>query len=546
MSRTALKTYSPYILMTAAIMLPLLAPGYILTLDMVFTPELRMPDAISNDWLWHTFLHVLNVVIPSQILQKLILVSIPLLAGIGMHRLVEYIRSQSTALQKLGPAEQWAVYSAGVFYAANPFTYSRFMAGQYAVLLGYALVPFFAKALLSFIIAPSKRAIRTVVLYALVISIISIHTLGSLAIITVVCAGVALWSQRHNLNIIKQYVPLAAAGALIFILASSYWLLPLTVGQGNTAHTIQQFDASHTAAFATVGGTELARIVNVLNLHGFWLEPYGRYLIPQQEAGWGTLRLLLWIVVGGGLIVCWRRARSVAVAVGLIGLIAVVLATGVPASLLTALGYREPHKFAGLVAGVFAVALAFGGLWLLNRAKQKSESLYTLVASGLLLVVILFTPTMYWGFGRQLTPRHYPADWFTLNQRLNAEPGTFQTLFLPWHQYMSFNFAGRVIANPAQRFFDRPMLVSTDPELGHIKPDEQDKSIAQLLHRAQTGKTTDIGSELAKRNIGYVVVAKEFDYQRYTYIDDQKHLTLVWDSPTIRLYRNAAFQEGDR
>jgi hypothetical protein len=90
-----MKKYAPYILITAAVMLPLLLPGYILTLDMVFTPELRLPGSVGNDYLWHALLHLLDLLLPSQLIQKAILLSIPLLAAIGMHRLLEYLVSSA-------------------------------------------------------------------------------------------------------------------------------------------------------------------------------------------------------------------------------------------------------------------------------------------------------------------------------------------------------------------------------------------------------------------------------------------------------------------
>ncbi|HET8671326.1 MAG TPA: hypothetical protein VFM05_12085, partial [Candidatus Saccharimonadales bacterium] len=223
--------YVPYVLVTAAIMLPLLPPGYILTLDLVFTPSLRMPSEIGSDYLWYALLHFLDVILPSQLIEKVILVSIPLLASVGMHRLLVHVpmgasltsrrlnrsgagkQSFETTDSKVGsplvsglrevseaPSKQWvlAIYAASIFYAVNPFTYSRFMAGQYAVLLGYALLPFFALALIRFLTAPSYLHTLKLTGLALVISIISIHTLGDLLLITVVALGVAIWQHKKG------------------------------------------------------------------------------------------------------------------------------------------------------------------------------------------------------------------------------------------------------------------------------------------------------------------------------------------------------------
>ena len=62
-----------YVFLALAVMLPLLLPGFILTLDMSFTPELRMPEHMSSSYLFHTALHYLNFVLPADVIQKLLL-----------------------------------------------------------------------------------------------------------------------------------------------------------------------------------------------------------------------------------------------------------------------------------------------------------------------------------------------------------------------------------------------------------------------------------------------------------------------------------------
>ena len=98
--KAAAKTYWPYAALSLAVMLPLLLPGYILTLDAVFVPHLAGPSGFSNDALWQLLLHVLNVVLPSQVIEKLIFVAIPLAASVSMHQLVGYIRQSLPSNKK--------------------------------------------------------------------------------------------------------------------------------------------------------------------------------------------------------------------------------------------------------------------------------------------------------------------------------------------------------------------------------------------------------------------------------------------------------------
>jgi hypothetical protein len=527
-------TYSPYILLTAAIMLPLLLPGYILSLDLVFTPHLRAPATLSNDWLWQNFLHYLNTLISSQCIEKTILVSIPLLAGIGMHRLITYL--------KPAPARNlswyWATYVAGLFYAANPFTYSRFMAGQYAVLLGYALLPFFVRLLLRFLDKPSRGSMLRTVLVVLLISIISIHTLGEIAVVSIFLVALALWARRSEAGQKRQYLMLGLTGIGIFVLASSYWIIPLLLGQGSTAEKIQQFGANDVLSFATAGTSKIVQLSNVLKLQGFWADEHHLYLMPQDQLiGWGTLRLILWILVGWGAVTAWRSKRGLTAALLAICAVATVAAIGFPQSLLTSFGYREPQKFVGLLAFGFAIFLAFGSARLLYIAKQHSEAVYTLTASGLILVVIVFTPTMYWGFGGQIKPHEYPPDWYRANDWLNKNASNSQSLFLPWHQYMSFRFTNRIIGSPATRFFDKSVVVSNDPELGQLgqpRNDQRKLTLANIISKPDE----TISKQLAAQHIKYVLLAKDDDYKKYRYLNNRPGLTMVWDSPTISIYRN--------
>ena len=124
---------------------------------------------------------------------------------------------------------------------------------------------------------------------------------------------------------------------------------------------------------------------------------------------------------------------------------------------------------------------------------------------------------LLWGAGGQLRSADYPASWYALNRRLDAAPGNFKTLILPWHEYLYLNFAGRTVANPAPAFFDRPVISSDDPELLGVAPlsprpadniiEGQVLSASYYLH--------DAGAQLAPLGIRYVVLLRQADWQSY-------------------------------
>ena len=542
----------PYLVYAAVALLvlgPLLGAGYILTLDMVFTPRLPLPDTVSASYLFRAALHVLNLFVPSEIIQKLVLFCILFFSGVGMHRLMQYLRPTKAEQTEY---ETWGTYIAGGLYMINPFTYSRFMAGQYSVLLGYALLPFFVRALLSFLVRPKRRSVLALSGWTVAISIVSIHTIGLVLIVAVLGTALYCWRYRRQHQQVKAITLGALATLGIVLVASSYWLVPLIQGESTTAEAVTRFGITDQQAFVTVGGSGLGRLANIIRLQGFWPEGQGLYTLPQERLpGWGLVAIGVWILVGMGGMAMWRRWKRSEVALfALSALIAAILAMGSIHGFLTDTvpffaGYREPHKFVGLVALAYALFAGQGAISLLHRYKQRSRELSANLATSLLLILpVAFTPTMLWGFTGQLRTSHYPQDWFALNDFLTQDTSDFKTIFLPWHLYSHYGFAGRLIANPAPDFFEKPMLVSDDPEFAGIKPailNPQKQRVDRELEHAD--RSDNLGERLAPVRAKYIVLAKEFDADTYGYLDYQKDLRLISETATLKLYRNEAFVE---
>jgi hypothetical protein len=111
---------------------------------------------------------------------------------------------------------------------------------------------------------------------------------------------------------------------------------------------------------------------------------------------------------------------------------------------------------------------------------------------------------------------------------------------------MRYQFAGRVIANPGDSFFDKPTLVSDDPEFGNAAPEAPDAQkqllTTRILPTAHT--STTLGRQLAPLHVKYVLLVNDFDYQKYHYLDNQTDLKLVAQTGTLKLYRNVDFKKG--
>lgn len=526
--------YITYGFLALLILGPLLLPGYVLTLDMVFVPHPPMPAEVTNTYIYDVLLHFVSLIIPGDIVQKLFLVALFFAAGFGAHHLVAYLY-KNRAL---------AAYTAGLFYVVNPFVYARFMAGQYLVLAGYALLPFFARALLVFLERPSLKTMWPALAWMLGISILSIHTIGLMALFAVVAIIVGVWRARDDRGHMLGIAKFGSLGVASFLLLSSYWLVPLALGQGTTATTIQKFDASDADAFATDGG-----MFYVAMLKGFWAEAQGLFratddILPLS----GLMQLVVWGAIGIGVWHMWRRRPHEAGVFASVALIAATLAICQPlmnwlaAHVPLFAGYREPHKFVALVALAFAVFLGFGTQWLVQKVGGFWRAA---VLGGLALVIFWNTPTMVWAGNGQLSPRQYPADWYQANQKIKGQTAT--TLFLPWHLYMPFTFTGgRTIANPAKKFFEAPVLVSDNVEFAgvtsHAAGDRQ-KIEKEILPDAPN--RTDLGAQLAPLGIQYVLFAKESDATDYDYLAKQTDLQLVFDGPSIQLYENKAYHANN-
>src|SRR3954454_18903026 len=117
------------------VLAPTLRPGYLLSYDMVFVPDLAMrsdflglgtalPRAVPFDAL----VAVLDEALSGMLLQKVVLVAALVLAGIGARRLVA---GGSTVAQ----------LAATSLYVWNPFVAERLLIGHWPVLLAYAALP---------------------------------------------------------------------------------------------------------------------------------------------------------------------------------------------------------------------------------------------------------------------------------------------------------------------------------------------------------------------------------------------------------------------
>ncbi len=538
----------PYILVAGTVMIPLLGPGFIFAPDMTFAPKLPMPDAVTPSYPFFALLHGVNFLIPATVIQKLILCTALVLPGIGMHRLTRLWHLPSVNTTEW----QWACYVSGLVYMVNPFVYSRLMTGQYLVLLGYGLLPFAVSALWRYASGPGRDTGVRLCLLILALSALSLHTLGIFAVVMVAVLLSKGYQRRQQEAWLRQLIKTTALLVVAVLGASSYWLVPALAGSGSTAQIVSNFGAADISAFA-VQGDGLGRLGNVLGLQGFWADARNLYLMPGDIfSGWIAPLILLWLLVLAGVVWLWRVHRPLVLLLGTLAVLGICLALSTSIDSLSPLiakataavpfvaAYREPQKFLMLTALAYGYFAGVGAIVIREQLRTRTLGQYIHTVTLILLLVPLATaPLLLWGCYGQFTPRSYPADWYAANNYLNTrlQPGE-TVLFLPWHLYMRFSFTDGITSNPADKFFDAPVIISDKADYrgaaSYFTSTEQKILSNSVLPRASS--TQNLSLQLRQLHIRYVILSKNFDYKAYAYLDRQSGIAKTYDSKTLRIY----------
>ena len=554
-------------MLACAVLGAALLSGYILTLDMVFTPKVHValnPLVAGNGTFRNLTLSTLNLILPGDVIEKLILLAIFTLAGLGMHRLVVGAKCAKVA-NGAGKSDGagdgapqrslWAGYAAGVLYVVNPFTYGRLMAGQYLVLAGYALMPWLVAALVRFVRRPEPATAWRLAAWTAAIGFVSLHYIGFAALAAVVAVALGAWRARRRPEELKRLALWSGGVALAVLVVNSFWLVPLALHRSAQAALISGFDDRYFLSFRTIGDHTFGQVLNTMALYGFWGDDQGWYTLPKAVFGWWwVVAAVLLGLAGLGAWKGWRSARGdsdVRLTVALVlvlGAVGLVLAQGIMGSPFAGLnswlvqhvwlyrGYREPGKFIGLMALGLAYLVGLGADWLLGRARAAQFNTDWL--PGLLVALpLIYTPTMLWGAGGQLRAVQYPADWYALNRRLDAEHGGGKVLFLPWHQYLKFPFTGRIIANPAPAFFDRPTVAGDNAEIGLIERQSTNPQSAFIEQQILAAGRTDVAAKLRSRGFEYVVLAQTAFDRDYIWLNSVPGLKLVSRTQSLRVYK---------
>lgn len=544
-----IKQSSGYLLFAAfgavVVLWQLLLGGYVLTLDMVFGPNVLLPAAgsllsgVPLKYVQMFLVYVVGGVVTQKIFLGLIfflLFYLPLL----------YFKTIFQLERTYG-----AEYVAAVLFAINPFVYERFLAGQWLVIFGYALlVPVFAYTL-AVCREVDYRQVWKLAAALLVLGAVSSHNFMIAVIMLGVVAGYysAVGSERAAL--VKRVLIVG----VVLVCGSSYWLVPAVVG---TASPLPTFTTEHQEVFRTAGDERVGVLGNVITLHGFWgeREPWSdRFILPKEQgvSFWVAFSAVLLLVgVGVYTALASRQLRIQVVCMLMVLLLAVIFSSGVGEGFLRPFnsllfehisfwkGFRDSQKWSGVVALLYALFAGLGAYAVLTTAWGRRYALEARVV--LMCIPLMVTPMMLLGFVGQLHTTYYPESWEKVNGVL-ATTRDCKAMFLPWQQYYSLSFNYDILtANVSPSYFDCEIVHGKNMGLGSIESQGGHGEEYEVIEKAVTdneANAEDVVQLLREKGVRYIIFTDDVvaeDQYKYPFLGSSK-LTLLLVDKGIYLYR---------
>ena len=173
-------------------------------------------------------------------------------------------------------------------------------------------------------------------------------------------------------------------------------------------------------------------------------------------------------------------------------------------------GLRDSHKIAGVLALAVATFSGIGVHALLEKIGRSWAAFPHVAAPTLFLLPVIFGLYEWGGFQKQLQPVWYPDAWHEAKAVLDTEQEIdARILVLPWHGYLSLDFANQlVVANPAPAFFGRERVVSSkNAEIDSVYDQERAadyRDIDTFLRAYIRDGALDPNAMLARHRVRYI------------------------------------------
>ncbi|GGO69496.1 hypothetical protein [Nocardioides deserti] len=463
---------------------PALGPGFLLTYDMVWVPDLAvrpdvwgvgsgLPRAVPSD----AVVAVLDEVVPGALLQKVVLLAALVGGGLGARRLVpgESLASQLVAVS----VYQW-----------NPYVTERLLLGHWPVLVGYAVLPW--------VLLAGRRWRETGTLPA---SLLVLAPLGCLSVSAGLATAVAVLAAAAGG---RRTLP--ALG--IVLVANLPWLV---TGALHAADA--RTDAAGAELFALGPDGALPPPLAALVLGGVW---NGEVVLPSRDGVLAWLGLLLLVALAAvgtrtwlratprrdavALLVCWTVGLSLALltwaAPGAVGW----LAENVPGVGVV----RDGSRLLVLCAPLVAVLAGCGAAALLRRVRDLGPRL--VLAGALVVSPVTLLPDAALGLSGRLDPTTYPASYAAARDAVDdAGPGDVLALPLSSYRQPSWNHDRKVL-DPLPRHLPRDVVASDELVVSDVTVAGEDPRVREAAAALDAGTLVERAARLADLGIGVIAV----------------------------------------
>jgi hypothetical protein len=467
---------------------PALGRGFVLSYDMVFVPDPPIgaanlglsgepARAVPSD----LTVALVTKIIPAELVQKVILLAIFVLACSGAAALLAaaWSRHEGEATLPLLPR-----LVAGAFYAWNPFVAERLIMGQWALLLGYAGLPWVLRELgrRTGAVRPGRLALT--VAPALIGGFAAMLITALAAVPVAVCA-----SRGANL---ADRVRRVAVTLGVLAVACLPWLLPSLIAPVHA-------DPVGAAAFAARPDTPFGTAGSLMMLGGIW----NSLAVP---AGYGGKASICWLLVVVAAIVGYvvaARPRRVCAGLGVAaagGFCLAALGSWAPtlSALESAISFwsglavlRDGQQFVAPLALAESVGLGAGVAALIaaaasprsRRAGNAAPATGPAAMIGVTALVasVVLLPGLAWGAVGRLRAVEYPADWTVAKRLIDTSRSDGSALLLPWAQYRRFPWNhGEPVFDPWPKLLARSLIWNDALQVGLMTIPAESRSAQRL------------------------------------------------------------------
>ncbi|WP_084517807.1 hypothetical protein [Microtetraspora niveoalba] len=459
---------------------PALGPGFVLRYDMVFVPDPPpafgpalgaggFPRAVPSDQV----VALLSLALPADMVQKALLLGVFVLAASGAAALL--------------PGERTAArLAAAAFYAWNAYLAQRLLLGQWALLLGFAGLPWAVRAAAGTTwraagwgastdgaaeggamggagCAAGGESSGRWYAVRLAAALVPAAVGGFQAMLVTAITVLPVAALSGPPRVARARVPVTA---LVVAVLSLPWLVPALRSDAVTDPAgVEAFAARADGPFGTLG--------SLLSLGGVW---NAEAEVPGQGS-WSVaaVRLALSLVALAGFarfigfagftaIARVRERRDARVngprfgrglaAAAVVGLGVACLGAFAPGVLRGLIGWWPgfgPFRDGQLFIAPLVLCQALGFGFAVDRLGR--------VGPAAAAVPVLVLPTFALGAFGRLAAVDYPDEWRRVQALVNADPAPGALVSLPWGAHRAFAWnGGRVILDPAVKMFARPVL----------------------------------------------------------------------------------------